>query len=97
MLYLGYGVTWNNVYGVMCGNFGAQMMKQHVLQLVQHRTYRLLIPLLIFSGLQQGFMYTDYNLVGRHLAKQKICMCHTLLLLLKGSSELLMPLQKNMN
>ncbi|XP_025079982.1 protein unc-93 homolog A-like isoform X2 [Pomacea canaliculata] len=41
---------------------GLQMMKQHVLQLVQHRTYRLLIPLLIFSGLQQGFMYTDYNL-----------------------------------
>ncbi|KAL8598826.1 hypothetical protein ACOMHN_015405 [Nucella lapillus] len=42
---------------------GIQMLKQHVSQLVQHRTFRLLSPLMVFSGLQQGFMFTDYNLV----------------------------------
>ncbi|KAK7477134.1 hypothetical protein BaRGS_00031620 [Batillaria attramentaria] len=40
---------------------GIQMIKQHLCQLVGHRTFRLLIPLMVFSGLQQGFMYSDYN------------------------------------
>lgn len=40
---------------------GVQLIKQHVGQLVHHRTFRLLIPLMLFSGMQQGFMYSDYN------------------------------------
>ena len=40
-----------------------QMLKQHVSQLAQHRTFRLLTPLMVFSGLQQGFMFSDYNQV----------------------------------
>ncbi|KAK7090836.1 hypothetical protein V1264_010586 [Littorina saxatilis] len=38
------------------------MLKQHVTQLVHHKTFRLLTPLMVFSGLQQGFMFSDYNL-----------------------------------
>ncbi|XP_059177433.1 protein unc-93 homolog A-like, partial [Physella acuta] len=38
-----------------------QVCEQHLSQLVQHRTLRLLIPLLLFNGMQQGFMYSDYN------------------------------------
>ncbi len=32
-------------------------------QLTKHKTYRLLIPLLIFNGFEQGFVYADYNKV----------------------------------
>ncbi|XP_067670327.1 protein unc-93 homolog A-like [Haliotis asinina] len=40
---------------------GYQMLVDHVSQMVTHKTFRLLIPLLIFTGLQQGFMYSDFN------------------------------------
>ncbi|ELT90968.1 hypothetical protein CAPTEDRAFT_154442 [Capitella teleta] len=38
-----------------------QMVWRNVQQLVKHKTYRLLIPLLIFNGFEQGFVYADYN------------------------------------
>ena len=31
--------------------------------LAKHKTYRLLIPMLIFNGFEQGFVYADYNKV----------------------------------
>ena len=40
-----------------------QMVWNNVQQLVKHKTYRLLIPLLIFNGFEQGFVYADYNKV----------------------------------
>jgi len=35
--------------------------------MVSHKTFRLLIPLLIFCGLQQAFVFSDFNLVGDRL------------------------------
>ncbi|XP_052104182.1 protein unc-93 homolog A-like [Mytilus californianus] len=40
---------------------GRQIFVQHVTLLTTHKTFRLLIPLLIFSGLQQGFVFADFN------------------------------------
>ncbi|KAJ8309816.1 hypothetical protein KUTeg_011681 [Tegillarca granosa] len=37
------------------------IVQQHLSLLTTHKTFRLLIPLLIFSGLQQGFMFADFN------------------------------------
>ncbi|RUS86004.1 hypothetical protein EGW08_006216, partial [Elysia chlorotica] len=34
---------------------------QHVRQLLHHKTLRLLTPLLLFNGMQQGFIFSDYN------------------------------------
>ncbi|XP_062620059.1 protein unc-93 homolog A-like [Saccostrea cucullata] len=41
---------------------GLQIYLQHLNLLVGHKTFRLLIPLLIFSGLQQGFVFADFNM-----------------------------------
>ena len=43
--------------------FYFQMVWNNVQQLVTHKTYRLLVPLLIFNGFEQGFVYADYNKV----------------------------------
>ncbi|KAK3095705.1 hypothetical protein FSP39_017862 [Pinctada imbricata] len=40
---------------------GIQIVKQHLRLMCSHKTFRLLIPLLIFSGVQQGFMFSDFN------------------------------------
>ncbi|XP_069104448.1 protein unc-93 homolog A-like [Argopecten irradians] len=37
------------------------IIDQHLALLVSHKTFRLLIPLLIFSGLQQGFIFADFT------------------------------------
>ncbi|GFR68397.1 Unc-93-like protein A [Elysia marginata] len=38
-----------------------QMVMQHLNQLLHHKTLRLLTPLLLFNGMQQGFIFSDYN------------------------------------
>lgn len=38
-----------------------ELICQHVTLMFSHKTFRLLIPLLIFTGLQQGFIYADFN------------------------------------
>lgn len=43
------------------------MVWHNVRQLVQHKVYRLLIPLLIFNGFEQGFVYADYNKVSVYM------------------------------
>ncbi|KAK2161236.1 hypothetical protein NP493_1595g00041 [Ridgeia piscesae] len=37
------------------------MVWHNVRQLTRHKQFRLLIPLLIFNGFEQGFVYSDYN------------------------------------
>ena len=46
---------------------GFQMVWNNVQQLVKHKMYRLLLPLLIFNGFEQGFVYADYTKVGIRL------------------------------
>ncbi|CAI9736142.1 Hypothetical predicted protein [Octopus vulgaris] len=38
-----------------------ELICQHVSLMFSHKTFRLLIPLLVFTGLQQGFIYADFN------------------------------------
>ena len=40
-----------------------QVVWSNVQQLVKHKTFRLLIPLMIFNGFEQGFVYADFNKV----------------------------------
>jgi hypothetical protein len=40
------------------------MVWANVQQLAKHKTYRLLAPLLLFNGFEQGFVYADYNKVS---------------------------------
>jgi len=37
--------------------------------MLSHKTFRLLIPLLIFSGLQQAFVFSDFNQVRRSISE----------------------------
>ena len=46
-----------------------QVVWSNVQQLVKHKTFRLLIPLMIFNGFEQGFVYADFNKVTRNMAK----------------------------
>ena len=43
-----------------------QMVLNQICQLGGNKTFRLLVPLLIFTGLQQGFMFADFNQVNTH-------------------------------
>lgn len=47
------------------------MVWNNVQQLVKHKTYRLLVPLLIFNGFEQGFIYADYTKVNERLMNLK--------------------------
>ncbi|XP_074657392.1 protein unc-93 homolog A-like [Tubulanus polymorphus] len=38
-----------------------QMVCQNLAQMIKDRTFRLLIPLLVFNGFEQGFLYSDFN------------------------------------
>ncbi|KAK3576536.1 hypothetical protein CHS0354_018042 [Potamilus streckersoni] len=40
---------------------GYQIVIDHVTMLLSNKSFRLLIPLLIFNGLQQGFVFADFN------------------------------------
>jgi hypothetical protein len=37
--------------------------------LFRHDTYRLLIPLLVFNGFEQGFVYSDYTKVNKRISR----------------------------
>ena len=43
--------------------FVFQLACQNFSQMFTHKTFRLLIPLLVFNGFEQAFMYADYNKV----------------------------------
>ncbi|KAL3847529.1 hypothetical protein ACJMK2_018434 [Sinanodonta woodiana] len=43
------------------GKLTLSIVIDHVTMLVSHKSFRLLIPLLIFNGLQQGFVFADFN------------------------------------
>ena len=45
----------------------AQVVEDSWRQMSRDRTFRLLIPLLIFNGFEQGFVYADYNKVSAGL------------------------------
>ncbi|CAH1781034.1 unnamed protein product [Owenia fusiformis] len=38
-----------------------ELVCANVRQMCTHKTFRLIIPLLIFNGFEQGFLYADYN------------------------------------
>ncbi|ESP03275.1 hypothetical protein LOTGIDRAFT_92528, partial [Lottia gigantea] len=40
---------------------GFQLVVHHFNQMINHKTFRMLIPLLIFNGVQQGFIFSDFN------------------------------------
>jgi hypothetical protein len=40
-----------------------QLVAHNLCQMVKDKTFRLLIPLLIFNGFEQGFLYSDFNKV----------------------------------